>query len=262
MWCVGSINSEYHDVVYPGWEALKDKVTIRTMAFEAPMTTAYLQSGMSDVGAGGGDFGFPQGEERYATAKVVAKKFLKECSSTMVNTCFKMDVIPTGFGMITPILDVMEAVLANKPFANWTENKIYDYIASKVKKSVIDDAKEDLYTPYIKVCQSFQHIGKIIHYESMKADPVVYINDIKGNGLSIRSFYESNGEIAPPQFATLYKKYKEKLPQYNTSEELVNFIYYQHTAIIEGPGLSLSWQPCFQEHLNLVLAPSYEYHSN
>jgi len=262
MWCVGSINSEYHDVVYPKWEALKDKVTIRTMAFEAPMTTAYLQSGMSGDGAGG-DFGFPQGEERYATANVVANKFIKECSSTMVNTCFNMDVIPTAYGIITPLLDVMDAVLANKPFANCIENKMYDIIASKVKmSSVIDDAKEALYTPYIKVCQSFQHIGKIIHYESMKADPVVYINDIKNNGLSIRSFYESNGEIAPPQFATLYKKYKEKLPQYNTSEELVNFIYYQHTAIVEGPGLSLGWQPCFQKHLNLVSAPSYEYHSN
>lgn len=261
MWCVGSINSEYHDVVYPKWEALKDKVTIRTMAFEAPMTAAYLQSGMNGDGAGG-DFGFPRDKEKYAAANVVANKFIKECSSTMVNTCFNMDVIPTGFGMMTPLLDVMEAVLANKPFANCIENKIYDCIASKVKMSVIDDAKEDLYTPYIKVCQSFQHIGTIIYYESMKADPVVYINDIKNNGLSIRSFYESNGEIAPPQFATLYKKYKEKLPQYNTSEELVNFIYYQHTAIIEGPGLSLSWQPCFQEHLALVSAPSYEYHSN
>mmetsp|Transcript_18641 Transcript_18641/g.20500 ORF Transcript_18641/g.20500 Transcript_18641/m.20500 type:complete len:507 (-) Transcript_18641:303-1823(-) len=253
LWIEGSMNANYRPSTssYPQWEELYGKVTVRTIAFEAPMTTVYLPS--------------TSPTDTVMNAKGI--EFIQSCGANMCTTCYQMDIIPHCYGDMKFTLDMIQHMidvddedhdgqgLLKKEFSHFLDRRLnqmlVEYTTGK-KKSVI--------SPYLKCANMFQHIGQIIHYETNNAPPKVYIDDITtvvneihvNNGLQLVEFFSTrtgNGSIDTllPKFSTM--KY---IPSGDSPTEVANIEYRNHEYIITGPGLSLSWQAWFAEHQTVV----------
>jgi hypothetical protein len=103
---------------------------------------------------------------------------------------------------------------------------------------------ESIIDPYLKVAKSFQHIGKIICYDSANADPKVYVDDIPDNGLTL-TVGETTTPTAPQFRSMVYKKDETK------TVDVIQDVYFNHMFIVLGPGLSLSFPSFFEENLYL-----------
>jgi len=240
LWLVGSMNEEYHAPhSYKQWEELKDKVTVRTVAFEAPQTTAYLQRGINDdIVVAPGDY------------DVVTKgaEFIEKCGSTMCTTSFGMDVVPRLGGYTREwALEFIDAVLnLKKPIGKvplleqpgWLIVKLF---LKKINTDFWPKAKDSL-LPLMECAKAYQHIGKIINYESADSAPQVYINDILGNGLNLSDSYvdglsssSSPPRPRPPQYCDI----EFKFPEDDLSiVEAVKWFMANHMFIISDQGLS------------------------
>jgi len=262
LWIAGSMNANYRPSTssYPQWEALYGTVTVRTIAFEAPMTTVYLPS--------------TSPTDAVMNAKGIA--FIQSCGATMCTTCYQMDFIPHGYGepkwaldVIQNMIDVDDEEQAGEGLLKKGLNKGFFHILDRrLNQMLIDTTKKDApISPYVKCAKMFQHIGKIIHYETNNAPPKVYIDDITtvvnnshvNNGLQLVDFFStrtdgngtgtSHGSTGTllPKFSTM--KY---IPSGDSPTDVVNIEYRNHEYIITGPGLSLSWQAWFAEHQTVV----------
>jgi len=236
LWLVGSMNEEYHTPhSYKQWEELKDKLTVRTVAIEAPQTTAYLQTGYNnDVVA--------VGEDGYDVA-TKGKEFILKCGATMCTTCFASDIVPRLGGYIEEwALSTLNATLALKnPIGTvpWYKRKLKRGglgIAASFLKKLDVDADDTRIRPLLDVGRKYQHIGKIIHYESSDSIPQVYINDVPGNGLSISNTY---GPSPPPQFGDINYAFPDTL---ETIVDVIDWILYNHMFLVnkDHPGLAFA----------------------
>src|SRR5210317_1509081 len=96
------------------WKDLKDEVglTVHTISFEGPMTTAFVKSGDDALNKKGIDF-------------------LNKCSANMCTTCYSMDVVPRLPGYLDFGLLMLENFLSD------VENSEHGLIG-KLEKSVLN----------------------------------------------------------------------------------------------------------------------------
>jgi len=258
LWIEGSMNQQFHSNSYASWEELNGTVTVRTIAFEAPMTTVYtpLQLGSADYAE------LSDGDKENADVNALGVEFLKRCGANMCTTCYGMDVVPRMYGQVEWGLDVIDNLISaneNHPDANFLQKyawKIAEYYLNKFiqkKEATATHMLESMVAPYVQCARSYQHIGKIIWYKDADTEPQVYIDDIPENGLCIADFHtptttsgidgQSPSPPQPlPQFRTI-----AYIPSGNTVDEVVATISYNHLFIVFGPGLSLSWQSWFED---------------
>jgi len=250
----GSMNEEYHTPhSYKPWEELNGKLTVRTVAFEAPMTTAYLQHGLNnDVVA--------VDEDGYDVA-TKGKEFILKCGATMCTTCFAWDVIPRlggyfeewALGTITSTL-ALEHPFGTVSFLHPITGAKYRFLESilhKVVKSsdAVDEKLSPLLDPVMDCAKAYQHIGKIIHYESANSVPQVHINDVPENGLLISDSYgplSSSSPPPPPQFGDIGFAFPKTV---ETFDDVVNWILENHMFPVCGPGLTFTNQPYFIDEM-------------
>ena len=210
------------------WKDLKDEVglTVHTISFEGPMTTAFVKSGDDALNKKGIDF-------------------LNKCSANMCTTCYSMDAVPRMYGYLDFGLLMLENLLSD------VENSKHGLIG-KLEKSVLNhflhssqahsirDAIHVILMGDIEVAMKFQHLGHILYYDSPEAEPKVYIDDPN----SILADAEGTTSQLP-QFRDI------KYVPVQTSADVVNNLLLYHNYIIFGQGLSLNWEPWFEKFLVL-----------
>jgi hypothetical protein len=241
LWCEGSMNQQDSTTSSSSpWKELNGKLTIRTVAFEAPMTTVYIKSD----------------DDEDLNARGIA--FIQKCGSTMSTTCYKTDAVPRMYGHPDFALDIIESVITefeknpDIPFLLKPEWDIAIYAMNKlINKEKVPG--ESIIAPYLKVARSFQHIGNIIYYDNVDSDPQVYVDDIPDNGLTLAvgQVSASASTPTPLQFRTLVYTPPTEKDKDNAADSIED-AYYNHMFIVCGPGLSLSMSSFDKEHLYLL----------
>jgi len=250
LWLVGSMNEEYHTPnSYKQWEALNGKLTVRTVAFEAPQTTVFLQHGLNnDVVAAA--------EDGYDVA-TKGTEFILKCGATMCTTCFAMDVVPHllgsfeewGLGTVNATLalkNLLGKVSVFHPFKSG-KYRLLEFLLHKVKLDKVEKKLGPVLSPILDCANMYQHIGKIIHYESANSVPQVYINDVPENGLLISDSYGPSSSLPPPQFSDMKYTFPKSV---ETFDDVADWIDVSHMFIVCGPGLTFAVQPYFKDHMH------------
>jgi len=257
LWLEGSMTQQDDTVVTSNpWKKLDGKLTIRTIAFESPMTTAYLPLPLDDV--------------KNVAVNEAGKAFIHKCGINMCTTCFSFDVIPRFYGRPEFAFNIINDIVTsyeNNPPKLFHLLKRPEWVIAKnilkwlTKKGTIPF--ESWTKKYVPVARLFQHIGKIIYYEDNEASPVVYVDDHdSGNGLDLEKLFTEKGEgssfdlllVPPPQLGSIKYVSPSKKMKGNPLADGVNAIqaaYHHHLFPICGPGFSLSWQPFFEKHQKL-----------
>jgi len=256
LWLVGSMNEEYHTPQsYKPWEELNGKLTVRTVAFEAPMTTAYLQHGLNNEVVAVDEDGYDVATK--------GREFIVKCGATMCTTCFAWDVIPRLGGYFEEwALGTITSTLALKhPFGKGSflhpitgaKYRFLEYLLHKVAKSdAVDEKLSPLLSPVFDCAKAYQHIGKIIYYESADSVPQVHINDVPENGLLISDSFgpssssSSSSSSPPPQFGDIGFAFPETV---ETFDDVINWILENHMFPVCGPGLTFTNQPYFIDEM-------------
>jgi len=254
LWIEGSMNSDYRPTTtsYPGWEELYGKVIVRTIAFEAPMTTVYLKSPTNDL----------------LNQKGI--EFIQKCGANMCTTCYQMDVVPHCYGEMNWAFDLINNIMEadeQNPDNGLLEKGFLHLVDHHLNKFIDTDTgilTNGFMAPYTKAGKMFQHIGTIIYYENHNAKPKVYIDDITtvvnnihvNNELHFVDFYSTRNDnddddgndndtgstrTLLPEFRTM--KY---VKSGDTADDAANIAYRNHMYMVKGPGLSLTWQSWFK----------------
>lgn len=232
------------------WKVLEDKVTIRTIAFEAPMSTVILQDQI--VNLTGKKEAFDE------DAVQVAREFVYGCAANMCNTCFQSDIVPQLPGNPKIVIKVLDSIVTGLKQSwikkllpkNIIERKVTEFIVGKVMGILTKLGEKD----YCEVLQSYQHIGRIIYYASYDALPVVYVDD-RGttgttgkNALDLAKFFAALDGLTPPQFDNGTIKWVQPESASDEKQVLKNIedkVKYDHLFISTGPGLTLSWKSAY-----------------
>jgi Lipase (class 3) len=173
-------------------EALQ-KVTVRTLAFSAPMTTA-----LASVAASG-----PEG----TTPRDQTIDFLNTVMApVMRNIIYSTDVVPRGYANLQFIDAFLRAFVAD-PTTNGVKSSFVDTFLRFHR--FIFKSRTDL----MKQAEQYFHVAKIIYYESANSAPVVYVDGGFANHGPMRrdndtekSFYDltytaPTGNVAQAAFA-------------------------------------------------------------
>ena len=246
LWTQGSMTNVSDE---NPWKVLEDKVTIRTIAFEAPMSTVFLQDQIDNLTG--------KKEAFDEDAVHVARDFVYGCAANMCNTCFQSDIVPQLPGNPQIVIEVLDSVVTGlkqawyKKFLprNIVERKVVKFIVGKVINSLTKLGDKD----YCEVLQSYQHIGRILYYASYDALPVVYVDDrgttgtTSKNALDLATFFAALDGSIPPQFdnGTIKWVLPESSDEKQVLKNIADTVLYDHAFISTGPGLTLSWKPAY-----------------
>ena len=92
----------------------------------------------------------------------------------------------------------------------------------------------------LNIAGQYQHIGKILYYADMDAKPEIYVDD--RDGFDVDDGTGTNY----PQFDSI-----NPIPASDTISGYDDSFYFDHMAIVAGPGLTLSFQPWMLAHIQL-----------
>jgi hypothetical protein len=126
----------------------KKGLDVRTLAFSAPMTTAFT-----------------------STTDTTMLKFLNDTvTPKMRNFVYSRDVVPRAYANLRFIDDMVDAFLDDTSSASEAELGFAEVFVDWIKKHGDDKNWQDVLTKYC-------HIGKLIHYGNMKAAPETYVDE-------------------------------------------------------------------------------------
>jgi len=146
------------------WKELSGCITVRTISFEGPMTTVFVESGDLVEDQRG-------------------KAFIEECGANMCTTVFSMDPVPRMYGMPEFAMDIIDNLIVDKsPISNLATKSIVQHILKTVE---CEKAKGGLQA-YITIAKQFRHIGNVIFYKDLDATPVIYNDDGAKGSLQLR----------------------------------------------------------------------------
>jgi Lipase (class 3) len=127
------------------------KVTLRTLAFSAPMTTV-----LSDA--------LPVSASASTRSKTI--DFLNNTvAPVMRNIVYSTDVVPRGYANLQFIVAFVRAFVNDR-----TTNWLVDFIANFVKSILASRTK------LMRTAEQYFHVAKIIHFENVESDPEVYVD--------------------------------------------------------------------------------------
>jgi Lipase (class 3) len=183
-------------------EALQN-VTVRTLAFSAPMTTALSSSALSG-----------SGDQTKSTVD-----FLNiTMAPVMRNIVYSTDVVPRGYANLQFIDAFLRAFLAD-PTTNGVKYWFVDVFV-KFFRSMLTNNKG-----LMKQAEQYFHVAKIIYYESVSSSPAVYVD----------GGFANQGPMRPD--ANTEKSFYDltyTAPDGNVAEEA----FAIHMKVVTGPGLA------------------------
>lgn len=205
------------------WKKLRKQVglTVRTISFEGPMTTVYVESKTDpDMNQKGIDF-------------------INKCGANMVTTCYSMDPVPRMYGEADFSLSILQNFAINTgkrkcclgDFGN--EQNLLEK-QQKLIENLLLHTKAAQIGQSINVASQYQHIGNVLYYATPEAEPQVYIDNPGPHGI-LNDKERNTSDL--PQFRDI--KYVE------TNKDVLEAVIHNHNFIVTGPGLTLSWQPFF-----------------
>jgi hypothetical protein len=129
---------------------LGTKVDVQTIAFSAPMTTAFTSTGITNT---------------------TTLKFLDDTiTPKMRNFVYSRDVVPCAYANLRFVDDMVDAFLDDTPSASEAALAFAEGLVDWIKKRGDDKDWQDELTKYC-------HVGKLIYYVNMKAAPKTYVDE-------------------------------------------------------------------------------------
>lgn len=178
------------------------KVTLRTLAFSAPMTTV-LASGISE-----------------SANNITRNRTIDFLNVTvapfMRNFVFSTDVVPRGYANLNFINLFLRALVKDR-----ATNRFVDVFLNFHRSIFI--ARKEL----MKQAEQYFHVAKIIHYENVNSEPVMYVDGGFGN----HSPMQRN---AVPEKSFYDLLYTAPVPEENVAIKA----FAIHMKIVTGPGLA------------------------
>eukprot|EP00978_Attheya_sp_CCMP212_P003698 scaffold7778_cov45-Attheya_sp.AAC.1 len=185
---------------YSPWSdsALK-KLTVRSIAFSAPMTTLNLDRANDPVSV----------------------SFVQDVGSNMCNIIYECDPVPRGYANVTFIQALMDDAIPQivKGIAIPRVLKGIFGVHKKIVSALDGFIKSQ--SDLIKVAEYYRHIGKVIYYEDDESKPVTYID---------KGFHYTK-----PKGSTQNLFYDLK---YKPSDDCIGTATTNHLFLVKGPGLA------------------------
>jgi hypothetical protein len=177
---------------------LGTKVDVQTIAFSAPMTTAFTSSGITDT---------------------TTLSFLNDTiTPKMRNFVYSRDVVPRAYANLKFVGGMVDAFLVDTSSASEAELGLAEVLVDLIEDHGEDKDWQDALTKYC-------HIGRLIYYANMKAAPKIYVDE----GFSERGpLKTSRRELS------FYDLTYAGGPDTNVAATALA----NHLALVRGPGLS------------------------
>jgi hypothetical protein len=133
------------------WSHLQGKLTCRTVAFSAPMTTLNLDAEHSDT---------------------VTSDFLKRVAAHSCNIIYKCDAVPHAVGDVVYLDHVIERAFSEIVKGAHVGPILKMVLSGKGKSFYNGKIVHDKCLPILPVLEAYHHIGNVIYYPDVTAEPV------------------------------------------------------------------------------------------
>jgi hypothetical protein len=133
------------------WSHLQGKLTCRTVAFSAPMTTLNLDAEHSDT---------------------ATNDFLKRVAAHSCNIIYNCDAVPHAVGDVVYLDHVIERAFSEIVKGAHVGPILKMVLSGKGKSFYNDEIVKDKILPILPVLEAYHHIGNVIYYPDATAEPV------------------------------------------------------------------------------------------
>ena len=214
LWLVGSWTPELNGgITNPKWADLvaKQRLSVRTMGFEAGMNAMLYNSTDKDANQKGMDF-------------------LKKVGSTATNTVYGQDVVPRAPGNLKYIKKVVNNLVDTMEQYPTDVTNTFEFMLFCAIQYYKQGA--DKYLPdWAPILEKFQHMGKIIYYSDADAEPKAYA-DPRDDGVGCNKLEGTSF----PKFGHKLCKAQDKVG----FTQLAAYLASQRGFIAKGPGMPFS----------------------
>lgn len=208
LWFQGTMDGDFDPAPNKWKELAKQGLTVKTISFEGMSTTIYAESEDKELNQKGIDF-------------------INKCGANMCVTAFSSDIVPMCFGRISDYaIPCLRNVIDTYPdnAGNLVERGTVGMFIS-LASLILHSTVEELADTYIPIMEKYQHIGKVIHWESPTAEPKVYIDN--KNGILVDK--EGNKPSLPEM---------SELQYVPNDKNAFDAFHHNHNFIVRGPGLA------------------------